>query len=373
MKELKKNTKYSVYTSDGFKKFSGISKQLVCNMTEIITPLSSITATQNHKFKTLHGDWLSVSHLKSGVELENVGVITELKNSNERTAYDLIEVEDTHSYIANNFNSHNCAFIGSSQTLIEADTLLGLQARPPIKIWRDISYYIEPIEGHTYIMTVDVSRGRGQDYSTFVVFDVTRENFETVCVYRNNMISPLMFPEYIVRTAKAYNNATVIIENNDSGQVVCNSVYYEYEYDNTFVSSSVRNNGIGVLMTKRVKRIGCSNLKDLVESNRLLIYDANIISELTSFEPRGDSYAASGDNHDDLVMNLVLFSWFVNTDAFASLSQHNLKELLYSERIKEIEEDVVPFGIISDASEHIDSPMRHYERQIEELNEWNSL
>ena len=266
-------------------------------------------------------------------------------------------------------------FIGSSQTLISADVLLGLSSRDPQHSQHGIHYYIEPVDGHEYIMTVDVSKGRGQDYCTFSVFDVTGADgtFKQVCTYRDNLVSPLMFPEYILRAAKAYNNALVIIENNDAGQVVCNAVYYEYEYDNTFVQSSVKAGGIGVTMTKRVKRIGCSNLKDLLESGKLQICDPHTISELSSFEPHGDSYAAKGNSHDDMVMNLVLFSWFVSTDAFGGLSNIELKSLLYSEKIKEMEEDLPPFGVFSSPASEKTPSMLDYERQIAEVNEWNAL
>lgn len=267
-------------------------------------------------------------------------------------------------------------FIGSSQTLIAADTLLSLQARSPFKEWQDTRYYEEPKADHNYIMTVDVGKGRGQDHSTFTIFDVSsEETFKTVCVYRSNMVSPLMFPEYIIRAAKAYNEALIIIENNDAGVVVCNSVYYDYEYDNTFVSSAVKNNGIGVTMTKRVKRIGCSNLKDLIERGKLEVCDADAITELSSFEPKGNSYSASSGCHDDLVMNMVMFAWFVSTDSFNALTNIELKDLLYAEKIREMEEDLPPFGFISSGEYMSNSPDSsvHYEKQIESLREWNTL
>ena len=266
-------------------------------------------------------------------------------------------------------------FIGSSQTLINSEVLLGLQARTPLKTQYGIQYYVEPVEGHDYIITVDVSKGRGQDYSTFTVFDITGEgqSFVQVCTYRDNLISPLMFPELIVRAAKIYNGALVIIENNDAGQVVCNSVYHDYEYDNTFVQSSVKSSGIGVTMTKRVKRIGCSNLKDLIEGGKLQIYDADAISELSSFEPKGESYSARGNTHDDMVMNLVLFAWFVSTDAFGGMSAIELKDLLYSEKLKEMEEDALPFPILTNNNASENSSVRHYETQLRDLQEWNML
>jgi hypothetical protein len=268
---------------------------------------------------------------------------------------------------------YSCSFIGSSQTLISSESLLGLSSIEPLKRQYGINYYYEPEEGHEYIMTVDVSKGRGQDYSTFSVVDISSMPFKMVCTYRDNTVSPLIFPELIVRAAKTYNNALAVVENNDSGQVVCNSLYYNYEYDNTFVQSSVKSSGIGVTMTKRVKRIGCSNLKDLVESGKLQIVDPHTIHELSSFEPKGDSYAASGSAHDDMVMNLVLFAWFVSTHAFGGMSNVDLKELLYSDKIHEMEEDLPPFGIIDTPAYDKTPSMLDYERQRQAIDDWNSL
>lgn len=262
------------------------------------------------------------------------------------------------------------AFIGSSSTLIAADILLGLVKHDPLQIHNEVKYYKEPEEGHTYIMTVDVSKGRGQDYSTFTLIDTTTAPFKQVAVYRNNLISPLLFPDIIVRNAKIYNNALVMIENNDAGHIVCNAVYHEYEYENTFVESAVKALGVGVSMTKRVKRIGCSNLKDLLESGKLEIYDSDTIAELSSFEAKGGSYEAAGNTHDDLVMNLVLFSWFVSTALFQDSNSVNLKDLLYADRIKEMEDDVVPFGIyVGHPDDQAD--MSAYEALIRAQKEWS--
>jgi hypothetical protein len=260
-------------------------------------------------------------------------------------------------------------FIGSSNTLISSACLLGLLAQVPIEIRNDIRYYAEPIEGHTYVMTVDVSKGRGQDYSTFNIFDTTTMPFNQVAVYRNNNISPLLFPDIIVRCAKLYNEALVMIENNDAGHIVCNAVYHEYEYENTFVESAVKSMGVGVTMTKRVKRIGCSNAKDIIESGKLQINDADTIAELSSFEAKGGSYEAAGNTHDDLVMNIVLFSWFISTELFQDSSSVNLKDLLYSDRIKEMEDDVVPFGIIIGGTEET-VDMSAYDALIAAQKEW---
>jgi hypothetical protein len=167
-----------------------------------------------------------------------------------------------------------------------------------------------------------------------------------------------------------YNEAMVIIESNDAGQVVCNTVYYEYEYDNTFVESSVKRGGIGVTMTKRVKRIGCSNLKDLIDLGKLKICDDDTIRELASFEIKGSSFQAAQGNHDDLVMNLVLFAWFVSSEAFGDISDVNLKEVLFHQKIQDIEDDIPPFGVIDDGTSYANS---EYERMVEAQKTWKSL
>lgn len=261
-------------------------------------------------------------------------------------------------------------FTGTGNTLISSDKLLGLQARNPVKTHRDVNYYVEPQEGHNYAMMVDVSRGRGQDYSTFTIIDISSMPFEQVATFRDNMISPLLFPDVIVRTAKLYNKAIIVIESNDAGQVVCNSVYHEYEYENTFVESTVKAGGVGVTMTKRVKRIGCSNLKDLIESGKLTIHDINTIHELSSFEHKGESYQASNSTHDDMVMNLVLFSWFVSSEAFGDISAIDLKQLLYSERMKEMEEDVPLFGVFGNSHNDINP---EYEEMLRAQREWGTF
>lgn len=261
------------------------------------------------------------------------------------------------------------SFIGTSNTLISSNALLGLQMHTPDKRFRGVNYYEDPELDHQYIITVDVSKGRGQDYSTFTVIDVTFGHFKQVATYRDNMISPMIFGDIIVKVGREYNEAMLIIENNDAGMVVCNDVYYEHEYENMFVESSVRKNGIGVMMTKKIKRIGCSNLKDLIELGKLSVIDENTIHELSTFEVKGSSYEASAGNHDDMVMNLVMFAWFVSSEAFGDISTVDLKEMMFKEKMEQIENDVPPFGIITDGKEF----ENHHEALIEEVRAWHDL
>tara|TARA_B110000285_G_scaffold51012_1_gene57951 strand:- start:278 stop:1867 length:1590 start_codon:yes stop_codon:yes gene_type:complete len=247
------------------------------------------------------------------------------------------------------------SFLGTGNTLISANCLLGLQGQDPLWHRENVYLYQEPIEDHIYIMTVDVARGRGQDYSTFSVFDVTEKPFKQVGIYRDNMISPLLFPDILDRYGKLYNEALIVVENNDQGQIVVNNLYYDLEYPNVFTMSSVKASGIGVMMTRKVKQIGCSTLKELMEENKLRVIDKLTINELVTFVGKGQSYEADGGNHDDLVMTLVMFSWFVTTPYFQSLTDLELKKMLYDERQQMAEDDMVPFGIIDNGSPKVET------------------
>ena len=239
-------------------------------------------------------------------------------------------------------------FHGKGNTLIAANHLLAQKAVDPIQYQENIWIYKEPVKDHDYIITVDVAKGRGQDYSTFTIIDVSTNPFEQVVVFRDNNISPMLLPDIIYKYAKTYNEAYIIVESNDAGIVVCNGLYYDLEYENMFVESAIKTNAIGVTMTRRVKRIGCSTIKDLIEQKKLSIYDANTIIEMSTFVAKGKSYMAIAPNHDDLMMNLVLFAWFTTTDIFQSISDIDMKNLLYQEQLASIQDDMLPFGIVND-------------------------
>ena len=243
------------------------------------------------------------------------------------------------------------SFIGTGNTLISSDTLLKLRAIDPIYTQDNVNVYKKPVLDHSYVITVDVAQGRGLDYTTFTIIDTTSEPFEQVATYRDNMISPLLVPDIIYKYARTYNDAFVIIESNDQGAVVCNGLYYELEYENVFVESMVKANSVGVKMTKKVKRIGCSNIKDLIEQNKIIVNDLNTIIEISTFIARGSSFEASDGNHDDLMMNLVMFGWFTITSFFQDMTGIELKNMLYEEKIRQMEDSVVPFGFIQNGLE----------------------
>jgi hypothetical protein len=237
------------------------------------------------------------------------------------------------------------SFIGTGSTLINSDTLLGLRAIDPDWTKDNINIYNQPIEGHSYICTVDVSKGRGLDYSTFSIFDVSTKPFEQVATYRDNMLSPMLLPDMINKYATPYNTPLVIIENNAEGGMVATQLHYDIEYENVFRQGQTRAEDIGVTMNKKIKRIGCATLKELLEERKLNIVDRNTIAELMTFVVKGSSFEADKGYHDDMVTTLTLFSWFVATDYFAHVSNNKVKELLYSEQQKLIENDMLPAGI----------------------------
>tara|TARA_Y100001963_G_C6787699_1_gene453805 strand:- start:1758 stop:3377 length:1620 start_codon:yes stop_codon:yes gene_type:complete len=246
-------------------------------------------------------------------------------------------------------------FFGTGDTLINAQTLMDMRAKPPVEVLEggDVLVYEKPIKKHQYIMCVDVSKGRGQDYSTFNLIDISSRPFKQVAVYRNNDISPVLFPNIIYKYAEIYNKAYVVIESNDQGSLVCNGLYHDLEYENVHLESAIKADRIGIEITRKSKRIGCSGIKDLIENNKLEIYDENTILECSTFIAKGQSYEASDGNHDDLIMNLVMFGYFSSTQFFGDMTNINLKDMIFNQKMKEIEDDMVPFGHIDDGTEHI--------------------
>jgi hypothetical protein len=248
------------------------------------------------------------------------------------------------------------SFHGTGDTLFSGEALLRQRAIDPIEQREDglVKIYKHPEEGHTYVMCVDVSKGKAQDYSTFNVIDISGEVFEQVATYRHNRISPILFPQIVHKYAKAYNEAYLVIESNDQGGIVTNALYYDFEYENLFMESGLKAKDLGLHMDRRTKRLGCSTAKDLVEEKKIIIRDKQTVKEMTTFVAKGQSFEASPGNHDDLVMTLVAFGYFIQTTQFLELSDVDIKKMLFQERMDEIEADVLPFAIIDDGLSSVD-------------------
>ena len=265
------------------------------------------------------------------------------------------------------FNSEfECEFLGSIDTLIAPHKLKVMPYIDPIQSNADLDIFERPDPKKTYFLTADVSRGTSQDYSAFLVIDVTTMPYKIVAKYRNNEIKPLIFPQKIYEVAKAYNECFVLIEVNDIGEQVANAMQYDLEYDNLVMASMRGRAGqilgagfsggraqLGVRTTKAVKRIGCSNLKQLIESDKLLIPDYDIMSELSTFIVKGSSWQADDGCTDDLVACLFIFAWAVDQQYFKELTDNDIRERMYLEQKDQLEQDMAPFGFIDNG---IDEP-----------------
>ena len=256
-----------------------------------------------------------------------------------------------------------CSFLGSSNTLISTEKLMSMPFKQPIYQHEGLDIYQEPIMNHTYVMVCDVARGVGLDYSAFSVFDVTKQPYRQVGKYRKNDISPMLYPNVIFTTAQKYNEAFVLVEVNDIGQQVADILYHDMEYENMMMVTMHGRNGqqigggfsknvsMGIRTTKQVKRIGCATLKDLIERDNLIVEDFETISELTTFIGKSTSWEADDGAHDDLVMGCVLFSWLVQQRYFRELTDQDIREKMFAEQMKMIEEELVPFGYIEDGND----------------------
>ena len=253
-----------------------------------------------------------------------------------------------------------CEFLGSVDTLINASKLRNLVYEDPLKKNKGLDIYEDPIPEHNYMITVDVARGIGNDYSAFVVVDITAFPYKVVAKYRNNEIKPMLFPSVIEPVAKAYNHAWILVEINDIGDQIANILHFDLEYDNILMCAqrgragqivgtgfSGKKSYLGIRMTAAVKKLGCSNLRTLIEDDKLLTNDYEIISEMTTFIQRNSTFMAEEGCNDDLVMCLVIFAWLVAQPYFKEMTNDDVRKRIYEEQEDQIEADMAPFGFIS--------------------------
>ena len=254
-----------------------------------------------------------------------------------------------------------CEFLGSVDTLIAPSKLRTLVYENPIQRSAGLDVYQEPQEKHDYICTVDVARGVVKDYSAFVVIDITTFPHRVVAKYRNNEIKPMLFPNIIYEICNKYNKAFILCEVNDVGDQVASILNYDLEYSNLLMASmrgragqvvgqgfSGKKTQLGVKMSKTVKKVGALNLKTIIESDKLIFSDYEILSELTTFIQKSNSFEAEEGCNDDLAMCLVIYAWLVAQDYFKELTDQDVRKRLYDEQKNQIEQDMAPFGFMSD-------------------------
>jgi hypothetical protein len=250
-----------------------------------------------------------------------------------------------------------CDFLGSSNTLINGRTIATLSSKDVLydnPEGNAVDIYEDPKENHYYCITVDTARGIGGDYSAFVVFDITEMPYKVVAKYRNNKIAPMLYPNVIAKVGEDYNNAFVLVETNDIGGQVVEILHEEIEYDNIFSTVTEKSRQyvspgfgkstrLGVNTSKQVKRQGCFNFKSLMEEHKLLVFDADIISEISTFVEKGNTYQADEGYNDDCVMCMVLFGWLSTMPFFKELVDVNTREGLYKQEMQSITQNLTPF------------------------------
>lgn len=357
---FKENKRYLIKTPTGFENFKGIQKKIVDTLyTFTFDDDTFIKCSGRHLFLTNKGfqtaEKITKEETISGKKISSI-----VFESGTFEVYDPVGVENHSTYFSNGVISHNTEFIGSSATLISGTKLRSLAFYNPIYSEEGFDIYEQPKPNHLYVATVDCSEGVNQDYSTINVMDVSQLPYKQVAKYRNNKLPLLFFPTVIYSVCKKYNEAFALVETNNIGQQVVDILHYDLEYENIFkleqhhikgqtISGGFkRNSNFGIKTTKSVKKIGCANLKTLIENDKLVIHDFDTIAELNTFTRVRDTYAAEEGSNDDLVMGLVLFAWLAAQSYFKDNTNIDVRKMMLEEQNMLIDEEIVPVGFIDD-------------------------
>ena len=273
----------------------------------------------------------------------------------EQTIKNTSEVQFTQEF--------ECEFVGSTYTLIAPSKLRTMVFKNPIHESNNLTVYEHPVKNHTYALVADTAQGKGVDFSAFSVFDVSEMPYKQVAVYRDNQISPMLYPNVIYNVGNKYNSAHVLVEVNDIGSQVADTLHYDLEYENIMIITMrgragqqigggfAKNIQLGLRTSKQIKRIGCATLKDLIEQDQLIIPDFNTIKELTTFALQNNTYQAEEGAHDDIAMTLVIFGWLVQQRYFKEMTNLDIRKKMWEEQMETLEQDMLPFGIIDDGQE----------------------
>ena len=362
------NNRYLIKSYDRFVPFVGIRQtQPKPTVTLVFEDQRSLTCSLDHLIACKNGFKRSATFAPGTCLAEGKRCIRNVFNPVKSVLYDVVQTQN-HCYNTNGIISHNCSFVGSSNTLIESHILNNIPYTNPTDERNGIRYFKHPEDKHSYVITVDVSRGRGLDYSAFSVIDITTMPYEVVCTFKNNKVSAnIEYPMIINRVGRLYNEALVLVENNDLGESVGSSLWYDCEYENLIWTHNEKIAGhgvIGIKTTRKVKNTGCQALKELIDSHQLLINDYRIIQELSVFvrQKKGLFGAQDTSINDDLTATMWLFGWLTQQTYFIDLTNTNTNQEL-GQRFKEQIDEYLPFGAVTDGTEIYDrsyyEPLSH--------------
>lgn len=359
------NDQYKIESPEGFVGFIGVNKITKNDFLRLkFTDGSELSCSEDHPLSTIEGivrakdlDKNTEVHTKTG----GCFLVSRKKIRKKIDLYDIVDSGTQNLYYSNGLVSHNCEFLGSSNTLISGDKLKVLTWKNPIRTENDdLKIYEEVKDGHVYALMVDVAHGQNLDYSAFSVIDVTMQPYLQVATYRSNKIQPLMYPNIIYSVGKYYNDAHVLVEINDIGQQVADILHFELEYDNLvkveakqkqgqkITGGFVKRTQFGLKSSTQTKRIGCANLKTMIESDKLILQDETTITELFTFSAQKDSFMADEGAHDDMVMGLVFFGWFMSQKFIRDGLPNDVRKSLAHEQHNFIEDENFTALIIDD-------------------------
>lgn len=366
------NSDYDILTPNGWQNFDGINQSFKQTLIIYFRTGSPFICTLDHLLYT-NKQLIRAAAIKPGMCISGL-IVVSIKLHEIIDVYDPVNVEGGNLYYSNGIISHNCSFLGSSSTLINSETISKLFTKELILCKDGLDIHQQPVDGHSYVMTVDPSKGVGGDSSCFSIIDVTCLPYVLVGKYKNNTISPMLFPNVIHRVAMEYNEAFVLIEINVSEQIP-HILYHDIGYENIMMVSRQGNKGqcisggfgnnsqLGLQMDKKVKNIGCHNLKILLDEAKLFVHDTETIAELSTFIDNGKgSFAADDGYHDDLVMTLVMFGWLTTQSYFKDINNIDIRAKIYAERMDAIDNEMLPPGFLCDGSEEVDHELAAFLR-----------
>lgn len=356
-----------ILTPNGYESFLGVNKIIKNSYIHLkFSNGKELECSEDHPLITIDGI-IKAKDINKTTEVESLNggcfVISKRHIKRKIELYDIVNSGKDNTYYSNDIVSHNCEFLGSTNTLIDGAVLQTLVAKapmdeevhgmdifiPPIKEYYDEETQKLVDKDHIYVICSDVSEGKNLDYTAFSVFDVSTIPYKQVATYRNNTISPMLFPDILKLCAQYYNNAWVLVEINNNPQVA-DTLHQDLEYENVFMiysgnkkaqmlSENGRATQNGLNMSPLVKRNGCSALKTIIETQKLELNSGDTIYELSRFIVSSNSFAAEEGANDDLAMTLVMFAWLTTQKLFIELSSTDIRKRLQIENNYVKEED----------------------------------
>ena len=368
---MNKQTRFEVLTPNGFVGFDSVIKSVHKQYLKVVFSDATILRCSLEHRILIDDKWKYAKNLKVGDTTDHNKVVSVTLRNEPIELFDLLNVDNTdRSYYTNGVVSHNCEFLGSAQTLIDSNKIQCLVAETPIFDKNNLRVFEPPQKEHAYYLTVDVSRGRGLDYSAIIVFDVTAFPFKVVATFKDNTISPMELPTLIYNLGMQYNESLVMIEANDLGESVANELWWTLEYPGVLHTKDGKIGGSGILgvkTTKGVKNRGCSKFKELIENDQLIVNDGRIIEELEGYVlgKKGSYEAQNTKINDDLCACLFLFGWSCESDYFRDYANNDVSRTLIDRYKAEVEETIPAMGTFTDGG---DDPYENFRLNQEQMD-----